>query len=404
MFAAMTQLLANTPQGDSEKSPKVGTTRTFYDTPNNGNVVRKSIGNAVKKLEGLGGVKNVAVDASLDFNAAAVAANLALTISHSPPSPFNPNEMDSLPQKLKFTPTGPLVGWNKGVIYAQAQNLARTLNERPANMMTPTSFVERARKEFDGIPNVEIPHKEEWTKSKNTHLFLSVTQGTSELAKFLEIHYEGSADPTAQHLVPVGNFDSGRISLKPGAGMKLMRGDMGGAAAVISAVWAVAKLQMPIYTMKGKSIEVSNTDAEGCLILSYKLHSLIDVATLTGAMVIAGIFSTSDELWDRLHAAGEAEYDRFWRISLDDDFATQITSSKADLQNSCFLLGRLAGSITAPVFLKAFAEGAEAKDSQEPAMKWAHIDTAGSMEISGERMTGRPVRALVDYVSSLANA
>lgn len=176
-----------------------------------------------------------------------------------------------------------------------------------------------------------------------------------------------------------------------------------------------------IYAMNGKSIKVYNTDAEGRLILSdaiyytateYKPHTLIDVATLTGAMVIAlgevysGVFSTSDELWERLHAAGEAEYDRFWRMRLDDDFLPQITSSNADLQNTG---GRPAGSITAAMFLKAFAEGAEAKDGQEHTMKWAHIDIAGSMEATRsspyqERgMTGRPVRALVEYVSRLAN-
>jgi len=229
--------------------------------------------------------------------------------------------------------------------------------------------------------------------------------------------------------------------LKPGAGMKLMRGDMGGAATVVSAAFAIAKLKLPInlivctpltenmpgpsatkpgdiiYAMNGKSVEVDNTDAEGRLVLSdaiyytsttYKPHTLIDVATLTGAMDIAlgeifsGVFSTSDELWNQLHVAGEAEYDRFWRMPLDEDYGPQIYSSNADLQNTG---GRPAGSCTAALFLKPFAEGSDGDDAK---MAWAHIDIAGTMEATRptpyleKGMTGRPVRALVEYVRRLA--
>jgi len=228
--------------------------------------------------------------------------------------------------------------------------------------------------------------------------------------------------------------------------MKLMRGDMGGAAAVVSAAWAIAKLQLPVnlvvttpltenmpgpsatkpgdifYAMNGKSVEVDNTDAEGRLVLAdaiyytateYKPHTLIDVATLTGAMDVAlgevysGVFSTSDELWNELHAAGEVEYDRFWRMPLDEDYGPQIYSSNADLQNTG---GKPAGSCTAALFLKAFAEGASPEDDKEPEMKWAHIDIAGTMEATRptpyqeKGMTGRPVRALVEYVTRLAGA
>jgi len=144
----------------------------------------------------------------------------------------------------------------------------------------------------------------------------------------------------------------------------------------------------------------------------YKPHTLIDVATLTGAMAVAlgevfsGVFSTSDELWERLHAAGEIEHDRFWRMPIDEEYGPLIHSSNADLQNTG---GRYGGSCTAALFLKPFAEGIEAKDGQKPAMQWAHLDIAGSMEATRPNpyqekgMTGRPVRALVEYVRRLAN-
>ncbi|CAA7265101.1 unnamed protein product [Cyclocybe aegerita] len=465
------QLWSLTPQG--EKPAKAGTTRTFFNTPASKvttlatlgegfaakkagvkrEIVRKSVGNAVKELKGYEGLKDVAIDASADPHAAAVAAHLALykfTLKTSPPSRFNPNLAEPIPEKLTFTPLQESKEWDRGVVYAQSQNLARTLMELPANMMTPTAFCDRVKKEFEEIPNVEIIVRDEvWAAEKNMNVFLSVTHGTSEPAKFLEIHYKGAANKDEQPLAFVGKgitFDSGGISLKPGAGMKLMRGDMGGAATVVSAALAIAKLQLPVnlvvstpltenmpgpsatkpgdivYAMNGKSVEVDNTDAEGRLVLSdaiyytateYKPHTLIDVATLTGAVVIAlgevysGVFSTSDELWEQLHGAGESEYDRFWRMPLDEDFGPQIYSSNADLQNTG---GRPAGSCTAALFLKPFAEGSEGKDGEDPTMKWAHIDIAGSMEATRptpyqeKGMTGRPVRALVEYVRRLSNA
>ncbi|KAG2022409.1 leucine aminopeptidase [Coprinopsis cinerea AmutBmut pab1-1] len=464
------KLWALTPSG--EKPPKAGTARTFYNTPESKTtsvvslgegfaskpaevkreIVRKAVGSAVKDLKGYDGVKDVAIDASLDPHAAAVAAHLALykfTLKTSPPSPFDPNLKEPIPPKLQFSPIEASKEWDRGVIYAESQNLARTLMEYPANMMTPTLFTERVKQEFAGIPNVEIIVRDEaWAAEKGMNVFLSVTRGTSEPAKFLEIHYKGAADKNAQPLAFVGKgitFDTGGISLKPGAGMKLMRGDMGGAATVVSAALAIAKLQLPInlvvttplaenmpgpsatkpgdiiYAMNGKSVEVDNTDAEGRLVLSdaiyytsteYKPHTLIDVATLTGAMVIAlgevysGVFSSSDELWQQLYEAGQIEHDRMWRMPLDDEFGPQIHSSNADLQNTG---GRPAGSATAALFLKPFVNGLEPKEG-EPTIKWAHLDIAGSMEATrpspyqDKGMTGRPVRALVEFTRRLANS
>jgi len=276
--------------------------------------------------------------------------------------------------------------------------------------------------------------------------FLSVTRGSAEPAKFLEIHYKGASSPNAKPLVLVGKgitFDTGGISIKSAADMKLMRGDMGGAAAVVAAALAIAQLKLPInvvvltplaenmpsatatkpgdiiYAMNGKSVEVDNTDAEGRLVLSdaiyygsteFNPHTLIDVATLTYAMDIAlgevftGVFTNSDALWERLHAAGETEYDRFWRLPLDEDYGPQIYSSNADLQNTG---GKPGGACTAALFLKAFVHGVEPTDGSEP-LAWAHIDIAGTMEATrptpylGRGMTGSSVRALVEYARRLA--
>ncbi|KAF8079247.1 leucine aminopeptidase [Lyophyllum atratum] len=464
------KLWAMTPQG--EKPPAVGTVRTFYNTPPSKvaavsslgekfaskkgdarrELLRKSVGSAVKNLKAVDGVKDVTIDASVDPHAAAVAAHLALynfTLKTSAPSPFHPNLKELVPEKLNFTPAQASKEWDRGVVYAKAQNMARTLMELPANLMTPTIFTERVKREFAGVKNVEIIVRDEaWAAEKNMNTFLSVTHGTSEPAKLLEIHYKGAPSKDAQPLAFVGKgitFDSGGISLKPGAGMKLMRGDMGGAATVVSAALAIAQLQLPInlvvvtpltenmpgpsatkpgdiiYAMNGKSVEVDNTDAEGRLVLSdaiyytsteYKPHTLIDVATLTGSIVSAigevfsGVFSTSDTLWEQLRVAGETEYDRFWRMPLEEDYGPQIHSSNADLQNTG---GKDAGSCTAALFLKAFAHGIEAEDGQEPALKWAHIDIAGAMEATRptpyleKGMTGRPVRALVEYVRNLTS-
>ncbi|KAI0302575.1 cytosol aminopeptidase family, catalytic domain-containing protein [Russula brevipes] len=458
------------------KPPKVGTTRIFYNTPRadqrdvsttavvslgegfdkksdhaRRELVRKAVGSGVKQVKELGdGTKDVVVDASTDAHAAAVAAHLAkykFTLKTSAPSPYKPGNEKTVPQELSFQPIQSSKGWETGVVYADAQNLARTLAELPANMLTPTAFSERVKAEFANVPNTQITvHDEEWAAEKGMRTFLSVTKGTSESAKFLEIYYNGAAKED-QPIAFVGKgitFDSGGISLKPPAGMKLMRGDMGGAAAVVSAALAIAKLRLPVnlvvvtplcenlpgpsankpgdivYAMNGKSIEIDNTDAEGRLILSdalyytsttYKPHTLIDVATLTGAMDVAlgeiysGVFSTSDSLWEELQVAGEAEYDRFWRMPLDEDFGPQIYSSNADLCNTG---GKSGGSCTAALFLKAFVDGIEPRVGGDNApLRWAHIDIAGAMEATRpapymeKGMTGRPVRALVEWVKRL---
>ncbi|KAG6380599.1 cytosol aminopeptidase family [Boletus reticuloceps] len=430
--------------GDAFETKKGGTRRE---------IVRKAVGSGVKSIKALGdGISEAIIDTSTDPHAAAVAAHLALydfTLKTSPPSPFDPRKKEPAPEKPKLSPTATSADWDRGVVYATAQNLARTLAELPANILTPTSFTERAREAFEGVANVEIiVHDEAWAAEKGMRTFLSVTKGTDEPAKFLEIRYKGSPNANDRPLALVGKgitFDSGGISLKPSAGMKAMRADMGGAAAVVASTLAIAQLKLPInvvtltplcenlpgpsankpgdviYAMNGKSVEIDNTDAEGRLILAdalhyastrFNAHTVIDVATLTGAMMIAvgecytGVFSTSDELWQKLHAAGESEYDRFWRMPLDEDYGPQIHSSNADLCNTG---GRSAGSCTAALFLKAFVDGIEPKEGEDqPSVQWAHLDIAGAMEYTRslpyqeKGMTGRPVRALVEYARRLS--
>ncbi|KAK4046983.1 hypothetical protein OIV83_005669 [Microbotryomycetes sp. JL201] len=344
--------------------------------------------------------------------------------------------------------------WETGTVYAKAQNLARELMELPANICTPTYFCERAEKEFAGLANVKVHvHDLAWAESKKMGSFISVSRGSDEPLRFLEVHYNGGKSGEAP-IAFVGKgitFDSGGISLKPGAGMKEMRADMGGAATTLAACVAIAKLKIPINFVlcipltenmpsgkatkpgdivvagNGVTIEVDNTDAEGRLILAdalyyassqFKPHTVVDVATLTGAMMIAlgnqftGVFTNSDSLWQELDAAGVAERDRVWRMPLDEGYMPQIGYSGMDLVNTG---GRLAGSCTAAIFLKRFVDGlivdGSDNENQSNLIRWAHMDIAGTMDLAKgdgsynlSGMTGRPVRTLIEFARRAVKA
>ncbi|KAI0742211.1 leucine aminopeptidase [Daedaleopsis nitida] len=460
--------LWQTTPGAGSKPSKVGTTHVFYGEnitalsslgdklrlkkgDEKREVLRKAVAGGIKKVRDLGDSvqgSKVIVDASFDPHAAAVGAHLAryhFTLKTQPTSAFDPRLAKPLPETLSLSPRKPSSEWDTGAVYAEAQNLARTLMEYPANMMTPTA--NRIKAEAAGLANLEVIVRDtEWAAKKGMRTFLSVAKGSQEPAKFLEMHYKGGTTGAAP-LVLVGKgvtFDSGGISLKPAADMKLMRGDMGGAATVVAAALAIAKLKIPvnvvvlapltenlpgptaskpgdvIYAMNGKSIEIDNTDAEGRLILSdalyygsteFNANTVIDVATLTSSMdramgeAFSGVFTNSDSLWAELNAAGLREHDRFWRMPLDEEYGPQIYSSNADLCNTG---GIRAGCCTAALFLKAFVDGVEPADGMdEPRVRWAHIDIAGSMEASRSSayqeagMTGRPTRALIEFVKGL---
>ncbi|KAF9437124.1 bleomycin hydrolase [Entomortierella beljakovae] len=367
--------------------------------------------------------------------------------------------------------------FENGVIQAKAQNLARILMETPSNYMTPTLFVERFTKEIEALgldaSMLKITVRDQsWAEEKKMGAFLSVAKGSDEPLKFLEIEYNGgNAGDKPLALIGKGvTFDSGGISIKPSANMGMMKGDMGGAATVAAAVWGIAALKLPInlvagiplcenmpsgraskpgdvvVSMSGKKIEVDNTDAEGRLILAdaltyisktYKPHTLVDLATLTGAMDVAlgsayaGVFSTSNSLWSELDAAGEEAHEAFWRMPLHSVYLPQITSNTvADLLNAG---GRSAGSCTAAVFLREFVHGIERDDGfadieGEPStevgkildedsseglkagsVRYAHIDIAGVMDTQSNSgyyskgMTGRPARALIEFAKKFSS-
>ena len=309
--------------------------------------------------------------------------------------------------------------------------LARELANRPGNHCTPTMLANEARKmaRAQGL-KIEVLDKKR-IEALGMGSFLSVAQGSDEAPRFIVMHYQGAAK-SAKPLVLVGKgitFDSGGISLKPGGEMDEMKFDMGGAASVVGAMRAVAQLKpainvigviaacenMPsgkalkpgdvVTSMSGQTIEVLNTDAEGRLVLCdaltyverFKPAAVVDIATLTGACVVAlggvrsGLFSPDDALAAELQAAGEAALDSCWRMPIDADYDEGLKSNFADVAN---IAGRAGGAITAAAFLKRFAG----------AYRWAHLDIAGTAWKSGaaKGATGRPVGLLTHWLLSQA--
>ncbi|RZF41136.1 hypothetical protein LSTR_LSTR010788 [Laodelphax striatellus] len=362
---------------------------------------------------------------------AAEGANLGLWFYQGTKSP---ESQVYIPQVIPFE--GQSEEWNKGEILSDAQNLARMLMDTPANLMTPTIFAENAASVLDDLGVVVVVHDKKWAESKKMGSFLSVARGSDEPPLFLEISYSGGK-PSEKPIALVGKgitFDSGGISLKPGAGMAEMRGDMGGAACIVGALTAIAKLKIPVNivalipltenmpsgkatkpgdvvtAMNGKTICVDNTDAEGRLILADALcyadtfnpAVTVDLATLTGAMGVClgsaatGIFSNSTPLCNIMSKAGAVTGDRVWRLPIYKDYTSLMTSYKSvDINN----LGKdkVAGSCKAAAFLKEFA----------PKENWIHMDIAGVMGPSDwhpylqKGMMGRPTRTLVEFVSQL---
>jgi leucyl aminopeptidase len=321
----------------------------------------------------------------------------------------------------------------RGLAIAHGMDLARDLGNLPGNICTPAHLAERAQALAQ-----ELGFKcEVFERGKLEELkmgsFLSVTNGSDQPPKFIVLEYFGG--PKKQKpLVLVGKgitFDSGGISLKPGTDMDQMKFDMCGAASVLGAFRAVAELKakvnliglvptcenMPngratkpgdvVRSMSGQTIEVLNTDAEGRLILCdaltyaerYEPAAVVDIATLTGAMVVAlghvasGLFSNSDSLGRALLNAGEDAFDRAWQLPLWDDYQEGLNSNFADFAN---IGGRAGGSITAACFLSRFAKKFD----------WAHLDIAGVAWKEGKEKgaTGRPVPLLTTWVLSQETA
>jgi leucyl aminopeptidase len=309
----------------------------------------------------------------------------------------------------------------------EGMNTARELANLPGNICTPSYLAQEARKWARGAKERSAKILDEKKmRELGMNSLLSVSAGSDQPAKLIIMEYKGGKAKDAPYVL-VGKgitFDSGGISLKPGAKMDEMKFDMGGAAGVFGAMRAVADLQLPlnvvgivaaaenmpsgratkpgdvVTSMAGKTIEVLNTDAEGRLVLCdaltyaerYKPAAMIDIATLTGACVVAlgshatGLYANRDELANQLVSAGDESFDRAWRMPLWDEYQAQLSSNFADMAN---IGGPGGGSITAACFLARFTEK----------QNWAHLDIAGSAWDSAPKgATGRPVALLTRYL------
>ncbi|MBT5922190.1 MAG: leucyl aminopeptidase [Cellvibrionales bacterium] len=320
----------------------------------------------------------------------------------------------------------------QGVAIGQGINIARELGNLPGNICTPKYLSSQARKlarQHTAIKTTVLGEKQMQALSMDS--LLSVGHGSVEESQLMVINYQGGKKSQKPHVL-VGKgitFDSGGISLKPGARMDEMKFDMCGAASVIGTLSAIAEMKLPlnvigvipaaenmpssratkpgdvVTSMSGKTIEVLNTDAEGRLVLCdaltyverFKPESVVDIATLTGACIMAlghhasGLLSNDDDLANSLLAAGTDSADRAWQLPLWDVYKKQLSSPFADLGN---IAAGGAGTITAACFLSEFTEK----------YRWAHLDIAGTAwgQAGGKGASGRPVGLLCQYLISLA--
>ena len=339
--------------------------------------------------------------------------------------------------------------FNKGVGLTRGITLAKEWANRPANHATPTMLASAAKKLAD-LPRikVEVLGPKEVAKL-GMGSFIAVSQGSREPLRFIVLRYSGAAKTagngnsktksknTTEHGAPIVlvgkgiTFDTGGISIKPSAEMDEMKFDMCGAASVLGVFRALADLKpaidvvglipacenMPdgnaikpgdvVTSLSGQTIEILNTDAEGRLVLCdaltyaerFKPRAVIDIATLTGACVVAlggvrsGLFSGDEALAKALMAAGESALDLCWRMPLDEEYAEGLKTNFADVAN---IAGRAGGAVTAAKFLQRFTTK----------FAWAHLDIAGTAWKSGaaKGATGRPVALLVDYLLGQADA
>jgi leucyl aminopeptidase len=309
---------------------------------------------------------------------------------------------------------------------ADGVDLARTLGNLPANICTPSYLAEEAKKiarEFK--LDVEVLERKDMEKL-GMGSFLSVARASHQPPKLIVLKYEGKKGAKRLALVGKGiTFDTGGISLKPAGEMDEMKFDMSGAGSVLGALRALAGMKAPVNvvgvipacenmpggaatkpgdvvtTLSGQTVEILNTDAEGRLILCdalsyaeqrFKPDAVIDIATLTGACVIAlgnvatGLFANDQKLADEVRAAGDEAWDRVWPMPLWEDYQEQLRSNFADFAN---IGGRPGGAITAACFLARFTRK----------LRWAHLDIAGTAWKGGREKgsTGRPVPLLVRF-------
>ena len=318
-------------------------------------------------------------------------------------------------------------GLEQGLAVAHGMSLAKDLGNLPPNVCTPSYLASEAR----GLAKryrmkVTVLERADMEKL-GMHTLLSVAQGSAEPPMFITLEHRGGPK-SMKPVVIVGKgitFDTGGISLKPAAEMDEMKFDMCGAGAVLGTMKAVGEMGLPlnvvgvipttenmpgsratrpgdiVKSLSGQTVEILNTDAEGRLILCdaltyverYQPAAVIDIATLTGACVIAlghvasGLFANDDVLAREVASAADISHDRVWHMPLWDDYQEQLKSNFADFAN---IGGRPAGSVTAACFLARFTKK----------LKWAHLDIAGIAWKSGaaKGATGRPVPLLTQYL------
>ncbi len=318
-----------------------------------------------------------------------------------------------------------------GLAVANGMKICRDVANMPPNICNPAYLASQARRLGDSSPYIttRVIGEQEMAQL-GMNAYLAVARGSSNEAMMSVMEYKGH--PTAKPIVLVGKgltFDSGGISIKPADGMDEMKYDMGGAASVLGTMTALAELKPPVNvigilagaenmpdgksyrpgdiltSMSGQTIEVLNTDAEGRLVLCdaltyverYEPETVIDIATLTGACIIAlghhtsGLLSNHNPLAHELLNAAEQSGDKAWRLPLWDEYQEQIESPFADMANTG---GRPAGAITAGAFLSRFTKK----------YNWAHLDVAGTAWKSGKEKgaTGRPVPLLTQYLLNRA--
>jgi leucyl aminopeptidase len=317
---------------------------------------------------------------------------------------------------------------HRGAIGARAQNLARELQDTPANDLTPMALGERAR-EIGGV-EVEV-HGRQWLTEQGMGAFLAVAQGSDHEPALIVARYDGGGGPLLGLVGKAVTHDTGGLSIKPAASMHEMKFDMSGGAAVIGALQAIAALELPVRVIaaigatentisgsamkpgdivrasSGLTIEVNNTDAEGRLVLcdclAYAVaqgaERIVDLATLTGGIVTAlgstyaGLFATDEDLAAAVTAAGEAAGELVWRLPLHADYDDQVKGRYGDLVNS---ESRKAHPIQGASFLKRFVGD----------VPWAHVDMAGTSHDTGRAYaakggTGWGVRLLLELARAM---
>lgn len=318
---------------------------------------------------------------------------------------------------------------------ANGIQFTKTLANYPANVCTPVWLAQEAIKLSHHHTKLTVKvHDKDHLQAMGMNALLAVGQGSHQPPRLIELQYHGRED-TAAPVILVGKgitFDSGGISIKPAVGMNEMKYDMAGAASVLGTIKACALLNLPINvigllacaenmpgggaikpgdiitTMAGHTVEIVNTDAEGRLVLADALkyaeqfhpQLVIDIATLTGAVIIAlgsvatGVMTPDDALAEQILKAAHTSEDKAWRLPLDQAYQEALDSPIADMINSSF--DRSAGSITAACFLSRFTKQ----------YRWAHLDIAGTAWVSGNKnhATGRPVGLLVQLLRDIANA